>query len=342
MSRAAIPVGLADPRDKVFVAMPYDTQFNRLSWAISEAVHQANLRAYQPNRSLFEDDWQEAIYLNIKSARVFIAVCTPEPKTSAPNANVMYELGFARCLGIPTIVLTTDMTSLPADVRTLQSLNYREPLADLDRETFLSELCERVLAKANEKPPSGRVPPAQGALLTSALAILECVRWLHKGYLLPQSLGRLAWMMEIGLDKGASRWTVRHAESCRRAWEEYVLQFQATRDLVLVRYQGERAEMERSFQELESADPDGPLSGRREAFCQLMDQALREYPDMHDGLRRAREHGPDVFDGSSDLRVEFWPQLSELSRKAQAIVQLSDTLMSALIGASRRHGRSHV
>jgi flagellar biosynthesis chaperone FliJ len=55
-----------------------------------------------------------------------IAVCTPEELNGKANPNVMYELGIADALGKPTLMVTTDLESLPFDVRFKHAFHYRD------------------------------------------------------------------------------------------------------------------------------------------------------------------------------------------------------------------------
>jgi len=82
------------------------------------AVLQANLEPVRVDWRIEEEDWKEAIFSRMRAAGVFIAVCIPESDTRVPNSNVMYELGFAHCLQTPTVIVTSDVNTLPADIKT--------------------------------------------------------------------------------------------------------------------------------------------------------------------------------------------------------------------------------
>ena len=60
----------------------------------------------------------------IRSSDFTIAVATPD-SAGVPNPNVMLEIGYARALHKPVLLLTDAPETLPFDLRTQRALSYR-------------------------------------------------------------------------------------------------------------------------------------------------------------------------------------------------------------------------
>ena len=106
------------PTNDCFVALPFADHFTDLFKAIEEAAKNAGL-----DEAIRLDQKEEGVTITgeierrIRSARIVVAVCTPESYDGRPNPNVMYELGLAHALGKPTVILAASMDCVPVDVR---------------------------------------------------------------------------------------------------------------------------------------------------------------------------------------------------------------------------------
>jgi nucleoside 2-deoxyribosyltransferase len=69
-----------------------------------------------------ENIWDEVCEV-IRTTDFTIAVAAPE-STGVPNPNVMLEIGYARALGKPLLLLTDAPNTLPFDLRTQRALLY--------------------------------------------------------------------------------------------------------------------------------------------------------------------------------------------------------------------------
>jgi nucleoside 2-deoxyribosyltransferase len=106
------------PTNDCFVALPYSSQFDDLFNAIEEAAKGAGLdEAIRIDRKEDGVKIPEEVERRIRSAKVVVAVCSPEMPGGKSNPNVMYELGLAHALGKPTVILAESIGSVPADVR---------------------------------------------------------------------------------------------------------------------------------------------------------------------------------------------------------------------------------
>lgn len=112
------------PVARAFVAMPFADGFDGLWRAIRSACVACRVAATRVDQShVHENIWDE-ICGAITSADFMIAVAAPNA-TRVPNPNVMLEIGYARALGKPVLLLTDDADTLPFDLRTQRALIFK-------------------------------------------------------------------------------------------------------------------------------------------------------------------------------------------------------------------------
>ena len=75
-----------------------------------------------------ENIWDE-VCAAIQSADFTIAVASPETG-GIPNPNVMIEIGYARALRKPVLLLTDSADTLPFDLRTQRAMLYESTSVD--------------------------------------------------------------------------------------------------------------------------------------------------------------------------------------------------------------------
>ena len=93
------------PLARAFVAMPFATAFDAVWRAIWSACAACRVSATRVDQShLHESIWDE-ICDAIRSSDFTIAVATSD-STGVPNPNVMLEIGYARALHKPVLLLT--------------------------------------------------------------------------------------------------------------------------------------------------------------------------------------------------------------------------------------------
>jgi hypothetical protein len=111
------------PLARAFVAMPFTSAFDGLWRAIWSACVACRVSATRVDQShLRENIWDE-ICDAIGLSDFMIAVASPQ-SASVPNPNVMLEVGYARALHKPVLLLTDAPDSLPFDLRTQRALVY--------------------------------------------------------------------------------------------------------------------------------------------------------------------------------------------------------------------------
>lgn len=106
-----IEVHVGEPSaNEVFIARPWsDTVENSeyIERNILRAIAKAGLKATDTNYKKIDDNFIRSIIKQIRKVAVVIGVCSPVQNGSEPNSNVMYELGIARSLGKPTVIIAS-------------------------------------------------------------------------------------------------------------------------------------------------------------------------------------------------------------------------------------------
>ena len=122
----AIVVEVPKQEKICFMAIPFGGDFKGISDSIWKAASELEYQPLRTDKIRKAPDFVQAIYEKIRSAKIIVAVCSPDPgNNDQPNPNVMYELGLAHSLGKPTLIMTNNMKSLPIDIQTKEVLEYR-------------------------------------------------------------------------------------------------------------------------------------------------------------------------------------------------------------------------
>lgn len=124
LGKYSIIVDIPAPVEEAFIAIPFSKEFEQVQAAIERACLRVKLLASATNINPEDPKWLDDITQKTRRARMVVAVCSPETSTNIPNPNVMYELGFAASIGKATVILTSDINTLPADIRGQQVLVY--------------------------------------------------------------------------------------------------------------------------------------------------------------------------------------------------------------------------
>jgi serine/threonine protein kinase len=125
------------PIGRAFVAMPFANTHEALWRAIWSACAMCRVSANRVDQSYLHDSIWEEICDAIRSSDFIIAVATPT-SVGVPNSNVMLEIGYARALHKPVLVLTDAADTLPFDLRTQRAFVYTS--ASVGGGTFHREL----------------------------------------------------------------------------------------------------------------------------------------------------------------------------------------------------------
>ena len=332
MRQDASPRTATELKGKAFIAMPFHKEFEAVHAAINNGVLKAGFAPYRSDLDPRQPDWLEGIYQNVWTAAVFIAVCTPETRTGVPNPNVMFELGFARGLEMPEIIVTNDARKLPADLRTRSVLEYSKR----GLTAFEDRLCASILARA---PEPGRKVAGLDPLLARSFQILSFVKELHHAFQILNTLEDLLQVLEESLTQTSPDGSNQHERPCRRAWDQYELQYNMIREEFILPCKKKLEALDRAFLGLESAKSAERYVKTRQYYEELKIKALESYPELHRKLFEVPTTNLQVVVGSNQERTKLCVQLTELSRTAKAIVSVADNLIFDLIDLITRDGR---
>ena len=116
------------PRARAYVVMPFAELYDPLySAAIQPAAARAGLAVARYDEIEWQGDVNARIAHGISSADVLVAVVTGR------NANVFYEIGFARAIGKTILVLASTREEIPAFLEDLPCVVYGASLDGLRR-----------------------------------------------------------------------------------------------------------------------------------------------------------------------------------------------------------------
>jgi hypothetical protein len=119
-STAPVPhrISQGDDRSKVFVAMPFKEEYNRVFDVVEKAAARLGLAAQRADQDAFAGSIISYIRKSIEAAQYMVAVASEE------NGNVYYEIGLAHCQKKPVVLLTSDPNTLKFDLRDHRALVY--------------------------------------------------------------------------------------------------------------------------------------------------------------------------------------------------------------------------
>ena len=130
------------PRARAFVAMPFARQFDVLWREIRLVCAEQRVNVERGDERFSQEDIWGEVSEAIANTDFVIAVCSQD--RGQLNPNVMIEVGFARALRKPTLLITDDVDALPFDLRTQRALVYSD--AEISQPAFRTKLAELLAA----------------------------------------------------------------------------------------------------------------------------------------------------------------------------------------------------
>ena len=120
----------------VFVVMPFSEPWSRSVFArmIAPAIRSVGLKCVRGDTILRTGDLASNLIKELLSAGFVIADVT------APNANVYFELGFAKALGKDPLLLKQAETTLPADLAGAHYYDYSPAKLEAGKRRLAAEL----------------------------------------------------------------------------------------------------------------------------------------------------------------------------------------------------------
>lgn len=347
----AIVVNVPEPKATCFVAIPFVDDLLPLSDLIERAANGRKLQTIRTDQTAGAADFVHDIVVNIRAARVVVAVCSPEASTGRPNPNVLYELGLAHALGKPTLIVTSDAASLPSDLLTKYYLPY-SPAALANRrdadhfERKLREALSDLLARSTNQLTD---PSWEGVAVAEARHrfLLDPVFWdsfraiLAFGKEIHDQLQALDTGHLDGLLREISTLVFQTFEDQARQsriggfigrWSEY----QAYYDRVTVPKVFDRLDRTlKGTDECLKRLPDdltgttGIAIDRSKKFYAALKQLLHSYPLLHQTVSSKSQFAPLLEVRATSQQIHG--EIQSLSTTAKQCILQADRLMTNLI-----------
>lgn len=105
-------------RRQIFVAMPFQTEYEPIWNCIREAAFRRCLYPYRVDREPVPGDITQQIQNGIRESLLVVA------DLSGQNVNVAFESGVALALGKPLVLLVRDLAELGFDFRNMRAILY--------------------------------------------------------------------------------------------------------------------------------------------------------------------------------------------------------------------------
>ncbi len=123
------PPGTTKPKPFVFVLMPFDEALDDVYHVgIKAACAAAGAYCERVDEQIFHENILERVYNQIAKADMLVADMTGR------NPNVFYEVGYAHALGRRVILLTSDATDIPFDLKHYPHIVYDRSIRKLKAE----------------------------------------------------------------------------------------------------------------------------------------------------------------------------------------------------------------
>jgi hypothetical protein len=128
-------------KPKVFVAMPFKSDYDKVYSSIKAAADMAGMDAQRIDKELFAGSIISHIISSLESADFVVA------EVSENNGNVYYEIGLAHCQKKPVVLLATDLDALRFDLRDHRVIRYDAK----DPTSFEKPLAQTLSTLRNDK-----------------------------------------------------------------------------------------------------------------------------------------------------------------------------------------------
>ncbi len=114
------------PKPFCFVLMPFDSSFNDLyEFGIKGACSDVGVYCERVDEQIFLGSMLERIYSQISRAHLLVADMTGK------NPNVFYEVGYAHALGKNVVLLTSNSSDIPFDLKHFPHIVYGSEIKTL-------------------------------------------------------------------------------------------------------------------------------------------------------------------------------------------------------------------
>jgi hypothetical protein len=345
----AIVIQVPEAEGTCFIATPFDPRFNTLSRLIIQAANAVDLRSIRTDQIQGQARFTDDILQRIRAAQIVVAVCTPDPQTRQPNPNVLYELGLAQAQGKATLILTSDLASLPSDLKTDYVLVY-DPgeIEGAGAESLVQRLrSELLLRKTRMTNPltdpfwaDVTVASARHRMLLEPLfwddfrLILRFAKQVHD-HMQTIDTGHVDALFrsiyEVVFGPASKRQKI--GIFCEK-WRDYTTYYSNfTQPNLFDSLQDVLAETDSSFGRLQRDADEGARKGVTTArrFYDRMKELLLSYPPTHSALAATAGPGLATVLESQSASKQVYAQVQALSNASKPCVVQADRLIVNLI-----------
>jgi hypothetical protein len=162
LNRGCLRVSAEGKIHKAFVAMPFHHDLEWVYEFIEESCQKFGVNLCRVDKLLSVENIWLSIVEEIENCDIFIADLSPDPcfkdldqnsvsVRNMSNTNVATEAGYARALGKPIVLLTSEVESLPLDWRTKLAIVYPKDQTEKTKLEFAQKILERQLQALTQK-----------------------------------------------------------------------------------------------------------------------------------------------------------------------------------------------
>ncbi|HEY0079449.1 MAG TPA: hypothetical protein VGB73_12620 [Pyrinomonadaceae bacterium] len=342
----AIVVSITQPENVCFIVTPFSEQFQGVSNLIQQAANRHGLQSVRTDDIQGAVNFPEDILRRTQAARMIVAVCSPEPETGKPNPNVMYELGLAQSIGKPTLILTTDVATLPADIDTQYALKYTEQ--EVQQKNFLvlritNEIGTRLgrmrdpLTDSSYHQKGISVAQARHRLLVYPefwehyKNILAYAKHIHQQFQTVETGHTSILRRQVDETISSLNVGMREVAAFNKAWENYIRAFQTTQEFVYENMEDKKARLEASFDYLsQHAEGAKAYVERCKGFYQLVTDRIETHLAVHNRIKN-KYNGNFIELREPNSAINIYNLIQELAGNTQDLLIQADGLMRNLI-----------
>lgn len=345
----AIVVQVPRPEDAVFLALPFSNEFDAVAMAMERAAARCRLLPRRTNLNQASSNFMREIVAMTRSAKIIAAVCSPESGTGRANPNVMYEVGLAHAIGKFTVLLTSDLKTLPANLHSDNVVVYSA--GDETHEDFVKELAVRMMLGIRALDDHGLIDASHQDISSARarhrlvlnprswdplMKILSFSKEVHHHF---QSLDTAHVDLLFRLLTAIKSWPPgvplpeEKKGEFQSAWNSYVLAYQTLGFAFFVQLTMKHTEVSQAFHDIRiwAEEAARPHIDTSQQVCDIIKDQLESYHSAHLEVTHTISRPLVALLADSMATNQLWGQLSALSIIGKTLVVNADQMILNLI-----------
>jgi hypothetical protein len=335
----AIVVEVESPEPVCLVQMPPGPGLDRARRAIQAAANRVLLRPVFVDQ-LPPDEAPQRDAVLTRSARLIVAVCDAQGG-GTPSADLMYEVGMARALGKPMLLLVTNPGMVPARLRPITALSYRP---DGDEEALAEEIATKMRGLLASMTNKLTAPDAHGVWVARAWhrMLLQEGFWESFRVVFAYATDVLREMTTISREFLYDIDTLGRALACssqdeervcvrnfRRVWRKYAAHYSHSTHDGLTAGNDVREAL-RALDELADGPQMKPDIVRIDRYSTFVQRRIAKFRDVHKATKGICDALPDES-LDDHRRTEFNMQISELVDTVKGLTDYASALVNDMV-----------